>query len=673
MLKRAFVLATALALASGPALARPGQGPPDRGPDGGPPTVADRGDAQGPKGGVVKVGAAARSVLPTVDGSHDYLDGLEPDPADPLSPGLPVPAFDQGRVPVGNGASDAKWVHDDMEVTAVAFEDLRTEELTVVVAANLYMVLGPDAAEIRERVAERLGPDLAARTQVAIHADHNHHGPDTAFDVNHEWYELFIDQAVDAVVEAVDVRRPARLEVAETEHHFGVRDSRDPRVTDPTLGVLKATATSGDTIATLLFWSNHPEVTLFWEGPSAEYLADDCELLGLGGDDCTAEDAVFTADFPGWATRILEDELGGHAAYVNGAVGNLITPLGAQVWEVDDQHPVGNGLVAPDGAEPPLGASNYTERNFRRTYLVGRELAHAALDALEDAEVIRRPDVSYEVQPVFTRMSNIGFRFLLVPGDDGFTSLGHLPGPMYTCPATGEKSAATCTDVGLATQSDDLLGTVRVGDHVRTQVARLQIGPVDTMWIPAEIGPESTIGLPAGYLDTPELWHGDDPELHAFGEAYDTGGYVTNRMDGEYRWIVGLGNDELGYAVPLSDYRVYCVADDLAGPGTCQALYEAGAIEYPDAVAGATCKAITEDPSLLAAYGPAAEAVAGSCRYGQALDEAQDHYEETNSAGWDLHADILDAVAALTGNASTDTVNPDLPGYWWDGAQGFLP
>jgi len=677
MLKRAFVLATALALASGPALARPGpgqgQGPPDG--DGPPAHVGEgRPGAQGPKGGVVKVGAASRSVLPTVDGSHDYLDGLELDPDDPFSPGLAVPAFDQGRVAVGNGASDAQWVHDDMEVTAVAFEDLRTEQLTVVVAANLYMILGPDAAEIRDRVADRLGPDLAARTEVAIHADHNHHGPDTAFDVNHEWYELFIDQAVDAVVEAVDVRRPARLEVAETQHHFGVRDSRDPRVTDPTLGVLRATATGGDTIATLLFWANHPEVTLFWDGPSADELGVDCELLGLEGADCTAEDAYFTADFPGWATRIVEDELGGHAAYVNGAVGDLITPLGAEVWEVDDDHPLGNGLVAPTGAEEPLGASSYTERNFRRTYLVGRELAHAALDALEDAEPIRRPDVSYEVQPVFTRMSNIGFRFLLVPGDDGFTSLGHLPGPMYTCPATGEKSAATCTDVGLATHGDPQLGTIRTGDHVRTQVARLQIGPVDTMWVPAEIGPESTIGLPDGYITSPGTWHGDDTSLHAFGDEYDTGGYVTNRMDGEYRWIVGLGNDELGYAVPLADYRVLCIA----GEEVCAQLHAIEAIDFPDAVSGATCKRLVEDPAavpgLVAEYGTdVATAVVGSCTYGQAFGEAADHYEETNSAGWDLHADILDAVAALTGDASTDTVNPALPGYWWDGDQGFLP
>ena len=37
---------------------------------------------------VLKVGAAARSVLPTVDGTLDYLDDLALDPDDPWSPGL---------------------------------------------------------------------------------------------------------------------------------------------------------------------------------------------------------------------------------------------------------------------------------------------------------------------------------------------------------------------------------------------------------------------------------------------------------------------------------------------------------------------------------------------------------------------------------------------------------
>lgn len=623
---------------------------------------AGRGDGR-PQGPPIKVGAASRSVLPTVDGSHDYLADVVPDPDDPFSPGLFVPAWDQGRVAVGNGDAESHWVHDDMEVTAVAFQDPRDRDrdIHVVVAANLYMIFGIDAEAIRERVADRVGRRTADRLAIAISADHNHHGPDTAFDVNHEWYELMIDQAAAAIADAVSGMRPAHLDVAQTDHYFGLRDSRDPQVLDPTLGVLRATATNGRTIATLLFWGNHPETTLFWQPPN-DGIVEECAQIGLTP--CTFEDRYFTADFPGWATRIVEDELGGEALYFNGAIGDLITPLGANVWEVDDAAPLGLGLVPPDGAEPPLGATDFQQRNFRRAYLIGRELAGAALDALATATPVTRPTIDYDVATFYTRMSNIGFRLLLVRGDDGTTSLGHTPAPLYTCPPTGPKDDSTCAPDDFATIPDELLGAVRAGDHTRSQAAYLRIGPVGVMFVPAEIGAESTIGLPAGYLDDAPTWHLDDLALHASGAEYATVGYVKNRMPDDYRWIVGLGNDEMGYVVPLADYRVKCVADELAGPGTCAALHAAGVIEFPDAVAGATCKAVTEDPTLLDGYGPAAEAIGASCRYGQALGEADDHYEETNSAGWDLEADILAAVGVLTGDADAASVNPDFPGWW---------
>ena len=131
-------------------------------------------------------------------------------------------------------------------------------------------------------------------------------------------------------------------------------------------------------------------------------------------------------------------------------------------------------------------------------------------------------------------------------------------------------------------------------------------------------------------------------------------------MTDEYRWIIGLGNDELGYVVPLSDYRVRCVA----GRSTCAALYANHLIEFPDSVAGATCKAVTEDPSRLAAYGPAGQAIAASCRYGQAQGQAESHYGETNSVGWDLEADLLAAVAGVTGSNNATIVNPAFPGWW---------
>ena len=252
MLKRAVAALLVLGVVAVPTVAA--AAPPNTGGRGAPP--------------VIKVGAASRSVLPTIDGSHDYLAAVDPDPTDPLSPGLFVPEWDQGRVAVGNGDSDSHWVHDDMEVTAVAFQPSGSKQITVVMAANLYMIFGADAEVIRERVADLVGPEVAGRLEIAISSDHNHHGPDTAFDVNHEWYDLMIDQSAAAIVEAIDELRPARLDVAQTDHYFGLRDSRDPQVIDPTLGVLRATATNGKTIATMLFWGNHPETTLGWNPPA---------------------------------------------------------------------------------------------------------------------------------------------------------------------------------------------------------------------------------------------------------------------------------------------------------------------------------------------------------------------------------------------------------------------
>ena len=100
--------------------------------------------------------------------------------------------------------------------------------------------------------------------------------------------------------------------------------------------------------------------------------------------------------------------------YLNGALGVLIGPGGAQVWEVDEAHPLGNQMIAPAGAVGPAGASNYTVKNFRRTEMIGEQLALAAMRLLDNAQKIAAPRVSYAVQPFYTYLSNFGFRVLLV-------------------------------------------------------------------------------------------------------------------------------------------------------------------------------------------------------------------------------------------------------------------
>src|SRR5690606_3174746 len=213
-----------------------------------------------------------------------------------------------------------------------------------------------------------------------------------------------------------------------------------------------------------------------------------------------------------------------------------------------------------------------------------------------------------------------------------------------------------------------LLGQIRAGDHLRSNVGYLRIGPdVAFVTIPAEIAGELVMGLPAGFRENPQLWY-EEPELHVAPEDFHIPGYIRNRVPEKYLFAVGLGNDELGYVKSITDYRIGCVADQLAGAGACAQLHAIGAIEFPDGVAATTCKRLVEDPDapgeLVARFGAqAAQGVIASCDYGQTIAEADGHYPETNSAGWDMAEDILAAVGRLTGNFDPTEVNPDFPGY----------
>jgi hypothetical protein len=624
-----------------------------------------------PGQGNVLVGAASRTVLPLVGGSHDYLGAGFPDRSDPNDPGIVVPAWDDGRIAVGNGDSDSYWVHDDVRATVVAIEDPRSPEIVAIVGSDLYMIFRTDAEEMRQRALAKLPPGIAKKLRIVVTATHNHHGPDTAFDVNHDWYEFMTGQVVDAIVEAVATRRPARLQVAAGEHWFGMNDGTDPQVFDPNLNVMQATDTRGKVIATLVQWNLHPEATLGWSPPTG-VIQEDCDALGLAGSDCDAEGRYFTSDFPGILREDLQAAYGGEALFLNGALGVLVGPGGSDVWEVSDDYPLGNQLIAPAGATAAGGGDNYRQRNFRRTVVIGEQLAAASMRLLGSAEKIEQPRISYEVEPFFTYLSNFGFRYLLTvdPGT-GRSSLGHVPAPLYNCPLAGPKTAATCSEDGFASATDPNLGLpFRLGDHLHSAVEYLRIGPVGLLFLPGEISGELTVGLPADFRSTPENWYEEPLGRHAFGAEYTIPGYARKRMADEFKWTIGLGSDQLGYFIPLSNYRVYCVGDLFGGAGTCAYLHSLGLIEYPDSVAGATCKRITEDPAELGAYpAPAAEVIAGSCRYGQALDEADGHYEETNSAGWDLVEDMMHAVGEITGNHDPAQVNPDFPGWW----QGYLP
>lgn len=58
----------------------------------------------------------------------------------------------------------------------------------------------------------------------------------------------------------------------------------------------------GAPVATLVQWGMHPEITMSW-APKTPY--EDCEVLGVPAEECTAKGQFLTGDYPGILRRVL--------------------------------------------------------------------------------------------------------------------------------------------------------------------------------------------------------------------------------------------------------------------------------------------------------------------------------------------------------------------------------
>jgi hypothetical protein len=138
------------------------------------------------------------------------------------------------------------------------------------------------------------------------------------------------------------------------------------------------------------------------------------------------------------------------------------------------------------------------------------------------------------------------------------------------------------------------------------------------------------------------------------GSDYIIPGHLLSLPSEVITFTVGLGTDQLGYHVPISDYRILCPDDLLSelGAPTCSQLQGFGAIEGEDWISGERCKAVkNNDAATLQALGEElVPVIEGICRYGQAMGKTEEHYHETNSVGWDLVDDLWSAAESLYRN-----------------------
>ncbi|MEZ5501662.1 MAG: hypothetical protein R3E50_03000 [Halioglobus sp.] len=569
-------------------------------------------------------GAASASLLPTVSGGRDYLQHAPGWPLasalDPDDPGIFVPVWDQGKVNVGNGNSDGSWVHDDVRVTAVALE--RDGQRMIFITSNTYMHLKADVDEIVRRVQAAL-PEPWAGAEILVSSAHNHHGPETAFGPNAQWYEMAAGQIVAAAVSAVASVEPASASVAAGEHNYGSVDQRDPRIYDSRLNVMAFNSIeTGQSIAILVQWNAHPEVTLGWEPPAdAAGLAEACAIKGWKGSDCTAEDRYFSGDFVGVLETRLKAAHGGEVAFFNGALGVLTGPLHASTWRVDAEHPVGDGKTVPEGALPLAEcnkANQYECQSFAKTESTGTELANAVDTLLEKSRPMVFESFSVRRQSFYSRVTNLGFRVLAAEGE-----LGWMPMQVYNCdgkPFTDDN----CVNTGTETVDDPVLTPllgyqVARGDVLKTQVIHVDFGDVGMLFLPGEVSSELVIGLPEDFYTAPPEKYNQNPDEHSVGAAYVIPGHYLSLVDESIMFTIGLGMDEVGYFVPASEYRLQCHPLSLSAlPGaSCQDLADRGLIESPTWVGGITCQKVTDDAAYFASLGADGPAVRAVCYYGQ--------------------------------------------------------
>ncbi|HXW93122.1 MAG TPA: hypothetical protein VEK33_21410 [Terriglobales bacterium] len=391
----------------------------------------------------------------------------------------------------------ATGVHDDLYARCLAL-GIATQTL-VLCSADLIGLFYDDVLSMRRAFHEK----APAASFLVVASTHTHAGPDTLglygpkplqTGIDGKYLDWVDQRIASTAADAVRAMQPALLELGRDDHPLleslqGV--DRPPRVKDPFLFVLRLVAPSSRrTIATMVNWSDHPEV------------------LGR-------KNSLITSDYPHWVRNYMEMQFGGTALFFPGSIGK-VSPLGEQVSLLDPE----TGKIAEDGA-------------WRKAELLGTEIGRLAERALKSATRINPDSLSIRTEIVFVPMHNRQFRAAAAAGVFAGRKLFYTDGKLD--PAKEERDLPGVGRVEYAT-----------GHDIQTEVDYIQLRAGGTalaeiLTIPGEIYPELVNGGVARYVGA------DYPE--ALFEPV-----LREQLQTRYQFILGLGNDEIGYLIPKAEW-----------------------------------------------------------------------------------------------------------------------
>ena len=346
--------------------------------------------------GVLQVGASAKTITPTcfeqwedVDGNNRYASNIDVvldcgcDQLCPGDEGYTSP--DEGEIDGNfeaiwlagyNSARPANFVHDDIWARTIFLSQGDVD--VALVSVDLVGFFWSDVELLRERLATRL-PEL---DHLIVSSTHVHSGPDVlgqwgrlpgSTGRNERYQRELLETIVDGVLEAWDNREGATMSVGsidtstyseEKGSRNIIHDHRDPKIIDTELGVARFTNETGNTIATMVSFGNHPEVLT---GSSLAITSDFADATRRG-----VEEGVTYPD------RVIPG-VGGVCVYVSAAVGGMMSPLRVEVTDGSGQ--------------------SYQNNTFEKSDALGNVMAELSLQALSEAEPVLEP-----VQSVFVQL-----------------------------------------------------------------------------------------------------------------------------------------------------------------------------------------------------------------------------------------------------------------------------
>lgn len=360
----------------------------------------------------------------------------------------------------------------------------------------------------------------------------------TSSGVDEYYFDFLVDRVAHAVADADAARRRATLHVAVASMPQNTQScwSSYPYIDNQALPLMQASDQSGQVIFTLADVSTHAETLAFSGVPSNV--------------------STLSADWPGAMRSALQARWPGSVGVeVAGMVGSVETPTvyepeSTQVVRVPGQlHGVSGN---PDGCssvypEPASGTPVSEAHAFISAY--GRSMANAVAAGLAaGGETLAPRTLQAQTSSVCVRLQNNLFV--------AAAAAGLFPDrPLYADPGC-TVGAQTSTEQPAPAPGAPQAPTGTAPTYLKTGVGVVTLGPVQLAYSPGEVFPFTELRGPIDASQMPFPTDCYDPVSNDFncGSPLPMTPWISAQMNKPYRFLVGLGQDMIGYLVPPGNF-----------------------------------------------------------------------------------------------------------------------